>query len=220
MSDVVLGVFAKPPVPGKVKTRLCPPLSPAEAAAFYQVALAETIARFSVLPGELVIFYAGGEDYFRRTFPEVPRYPQGEGDLGIRMERALATLFAAGYRRAALVGSDSPDLPLELITAAFAALHDHDSVTIPARDGGYMLIGESRHLPELFDDIPWSTPDVLAATQRRAVQHGASCAVVGAWDDCDDWPALTALLERSPASATACHVREHLSCYLHADRSL
>jgi rSAM/selenodomain-associated transferase 1 len=214
MTDTVLGILAKPPEPGKVKTRLCPPLTPVEAAAFYQASLKETINNFSHLPCDVVLIHADEDDYFRLNFPETTLSPQGDGNLGARIERALGGLLNAGYRRAALIGSDSPDLPPELVGEAFAALHAHDCVTIPSRDGGYVLIGESRHVPELFVDIPWSTPDVLAKTRQRACELGVTYSSVGEWEDCDDWPTVLTLLERSPDSSTAEYVRANLAHYL------
>ncbi|MBW6511637.1 MAG: TIGR04282 family arsenosugar biosynthesis glycosyltransferase [Desulfuromonadaceae bacterium] len=214
MTDAVLGIFAKPPAAGKVKTRLCPPLTGAEAAAFYQTALHETINVFSTLGIDLVLFHSGTGDYFRQHFPHLQLRPQAEGDLGTRLEQALRDLLADGYQRAALIGSDSPDLPPKLVDAAFSALREHACVTIPAGDGGYVLIGESQHHPELFAGIPWSTTEVFAATQRRAAAFNLSCATVGQWEDCDDWGSVLALLERSPRSATAQYVRDNLARYL------
>jgi rSAM/selenodomain-associated transferase 1 len=199
----VLGIFAKEPVPGRVKTRLCPPLSAAEAAAVSQVCLAETVATMSRGPFVLVLFYAGREEYFRRSYPGLPLVPQAEGDLGRRMERALAALLQQGHGAAALIGSDSPDLPLARVEAAFAALGQADCVIVPAEDGGYVLVGERRHHPELFDNIPWSTARVLDATRRRATEIGIAYRELAPWADVDDLDSLKRLLHRSPGSATA-----------------
>jgi hypothetical protein len=198
-----LGVFAKEPLPGLVKTRLSPPLTGEEAAQLYRACLEETVAALGALPCDLVLFYAGGEAFFRENFPEVRLLPQGKGGLGGRMERALGLLLGEGYAAAALVGSDAPDLPPALVAEAFAALRSAEVVTVPARDGGYVLVGESRHRPELFRGIPWSSGGVLAATRRRAREAGAAYREVGAWEDVDDLAALRRLLQRSPRSTTA-----------------
>ncbi|WP_305043759.1 TIGR04282 family arsenosugar biosynthesis glycosyltransferase [Geoalkalibacter sp.] len=207
----VLGIFAKQPVPGQVKTRLCPPLSPEEAAALYAVSLEETVARMTAGVWRMVIFYSGSRDYFSRVFPGVPLLAQQGTDLGARLAAALSALLAAGARAAVLIGSDSPDLPLEHVEKAFAALAGHETVLAPAIDGGYVLIGESRHHPDLFADIPWSTAEVLPLTRRRAHAAGIALHELAPWEDLDDLAALRRLLERSPDSLTARYLQTHLA---------
>ncbi len=206
-----LGIFAKEPVAGRVKTRLCPPLTPAQAADLYRIALAETVQRLSTGPWQTLLFYTGARDYFAQNFPGLPLIPQQGSDLGARMAAALSALLAAGARGAVLVGSDSPDLPPAHLAEAFSRLGDHDAVLAPAADGGYVLIGESRHHPALFRGIPWSSPEVLLRTRERAERCALSLAELPPWEDLDDIHALRNLLERSPACATAGTVRRLLS---------
>lgn len=210
----VLGIFAKEPVAGRVKTRLCPPLSAAEAADLYRSCLEETVATMGGAGFDPVLFFDGEAAYFRHAFPGFRLLPQGEGDLGARMERALRTLLAGGSETAALIGSDTPDLPLALVEEAFAVLRQADVVVAPARDGGYVLVGERRHVPELFCDIPWSTSGVLAATRRRAADLGVDFREVSTWEDVDDLPSLRRLAERSPGCRTAQYLWRKLSRYL------
>ena len=193
----VIGIFAKQPVAGRVKTRLTPPLRPEEACALYRTALQETVARFSCGPAAPVLCCAGRRSWFACTFPGVPLLPQGRGNLGARLVRATAALFAAGGGPVAVAGADSPDLPLSLISAAFAALSDAEAAVIPCQDGGYALLALRRPAPALFAGIPWSTAEVLAATQQRATELGLRLATIGAWDDVDDLPSLHRLLARS-----------------------
>jgi hypothetical protein len=157
-----------------------------------------------------VLCTAGRRAWFARAFPALPLLPQGRGNLGARLARATTALFAAGGGPVAVAGSDSPDLPLAMIDAAFAALAEADVAAIPCRDGGYALLALRRPVPELFAGIPWSTPAVLAATRARAQALGLSFAAVAAWDDLDDLPALCRLLARSPDCATARYARAHL----------
>ncbi|WP_221250413.1 TIGR04282 family arsenosugar biosynthesis glycosyltransferase [Desulfuromonas versatilis] len=198
-----LGIFAKQPLPGRVKTRLCPPLSGEQAAELYRVSLIETVESLAGRDFDLVLFYAGEEAFFQSAFPALPRIAQAQGGLGERLERAFEALFARGCRRAAMIGSDSPDLPAHLVEEAFAALERASFVTAPAADGGYVLVGQDAVHPELFRDIPWSTPGVLAATRERARALGIGYREVAGWEDVDDLPSLRRLVERSPASATA-----------------
>jgi len=210
----VLGIFAKQPRAGLVKTRLVPPLTPAEARDLYRVALAESVAGFAAGPATLVLCGSGRSRWFARHFPALPFQPQGRGDLGARLQRVVAALFAAGGGPVAVAGSDSPDLPPALIAAAFAALATADVAAIPCRDGGYALLALRRPAPQLFAAMPWSTDQVLARTRERAEALGLRFASVGAWDDLDDLPALGRLLARSPQCATARHLRVHLGSRL------
>ena len=207
----VLAVFAKQPVPGKVKTRLCPPLSHREAAAFYEQALREVLERIMTLKEcDLAICYAGEQGWFADNFPAFRLLAQTGPDLGARMEQSLGDLFAAGYQRVVLIGSDLPDLPLKEINQAFELLHDVDVVYGPARDGGYYLVGESTHCPDLFRNIPWSTGVVLEESLRKAATVGMFTARLPVYEDLDDISAVEKFLERSPSSATAAFLRHHL----------
>ncbi|MDX9709080.1 MAG: TIGR04282 family arsenosugar biosynthesis glycosyltransferase [Trichloromonas sp.] len=205
-----LGIFAKTPRPGQVKTRFCPPLTPEEAAHLYQASLFETLERMGQGSFAPTLFHAGAPDWFAAHCPGLPRLPQGEGNLGRRLERGLTHLLEQGAPAAALIGSDSPDLPVEQVEAAFALLETAEVVTIPAIDGGYVLIGARRPYPELFRDMPWSTPELLAATRYRAQTLGLDYRELSPWEDLDDLAALRRLIDRSPHSATARHALAHL----------
>lgn len=209
-----LGIFAKEPRPGQVKTRFFPPLTPEEAAHLYQASLFETLERMGHGMFAPTLFHAGAPDWFAAHCPALPLLPQGEGDLGRRLERGLASLLKQGAPTAALIGSDSPDLPLEQVEAAFALLEKAEVVTIPAADGGYVLIGARRPYPELFRDMPWSTPELLAATRYRAQTLGLDYRELPPWEDLDDLAALRHLIERSPHSSTARHALAHLAHHL------
>jgi rSAM/selenodomain-associated transferase 1 len=210
MAANALGVFAKEPLPGRVKTRLCPPLTTEDAARLYRTSLEETLAVMAGVPAELTLFYDGGGAFFRKHFPGLRLVHQGEGDLGARLDRALNRLLAGGAGAAALIGSDSPDLPPSLVAAAFTALRDDDLAVIPAADGGYVLIGARACQPEIFRNIPWSTAQVWPLTRQKAARLGLRCRVVGHWEDMDDVAALQRLIRRSPASRTARLARQLL----------
>lgn len=211
----ILGIFAKQPVPGQCKTRLCPPLSLTEAAKFYACCLNETVARLQSAASsyQLAICYAGERNWFEREFPGVILVPQQGDDLGARMATALHGFLRQGYRQALLVGSDSPDLPLALVEQAISALQRADVVLAPAVDGGYLLIGESRHQPSLFSDIAWSTAQVFSTTWQRIEQQNISAVQLDHWEDLDDLPSLERFLQRSPEATTAVYLRKHLSRY-------
>ena len=206
-----LGIFAKEPQPGRVKTRLCPPLSLAEAAQVHHLSLQQTV--IALAPLQPVIFYSGDRAYFQENFPGIPLLPQGEGDLGARMAQAFRTLHARSGERALLVGSDAPDLPRQLIIAACAALATAAVVTIPAADGGYVLIGERGHHPPLFQGVAWSTAAVLAQTRAICVAQQLPYAEIGSWEDVDDDAALLRLIRRAPTLAVSTYAAGVLRNY-------
>jgi uncharacterized protein len=124
----------------------------------------------------------------------VPIAPQGEGDLGTRMRRALA---ACPPGPAVLVGSDIPALSADHIAAAFRLLGSHDLVFGPAADGGFWLVGARRCpvLPPLFGPVRWSgrhaLADVLSNLPRRV-----SAGFAARLDDVDDGPSYRRLAPR------------------------
>lgn len=199
----ILAIFAKQPQPGRVKTRLCPPLTPRQAARLYHCCLRETMRRTTAGDWQTALFFQGRPSFFSRAFPEMPLFPQSGMDLGARLAQAFASRFAAGAGQVVIIGSDSPDLPASLIRRAFAALDTHDTVLAPADDGGYVLIGLRQPVPALFTDIPWSTDGVLAKTRERILDLGLRCLELPGWYDLDDVASLRQLLERSPDSDTA-----------------
>src|SRR6185437_6174437 len=100
----------------------------------------------------------------RRVWPaRATIEPQGAGDLGTRMRRALA---ACPPGPAMLIGADIPRLTARHIADAFRLLGRHDLVFGPAEDGGFWLVGarHPQHLPPLFEQVRWSSPHALADT--------------------------------------------------------
>jgi hypothetical protein len=170
-AQAVLGVFAKQPIPGQVKTRLAGETSPEWAASVAEAFLRDTLARLAGIPARHVLAYAPANAgaYFAplagETFSLIPQAP---GDLGQRMAAFFQAQQAAGARAAVLVGTDSPTLPLEWIARAFADLHGRADIVLgPATDGGYYLIGIGRRLPPIFEGVRWSSSHVLAETMAR-----------------------------------------------------
>lgn len=203
-----LAVFCKAPITGQVKTRLCPPLTLAQAAELYKIALDETLRRFSALACDLVICYSGDQSYFAQNYPLIQRRPQQGEDLGARLGEALRALLLQGYSRVVLMGSDSPDLPVELVDQAFAQLASVDVVVAPATDGGYVLLGARCYHAALFDAMPWSSSTLMAQTRAALATSDISWQQLKVWQDMDDKDDLRELLRRSPDSQTARFVRQ------------
>ena len=181
-----LAIFAKTPLPGLVKTRLTPPLSPEEGADLYRCMLLDTVARVRSLPTDTFIFYDGDEFFFKTAAPGLPLIPQHPEGLGGRLEEAFATLTSMGYGARVVIGTDAPDLPLSFIEEAFRLIETGSDVVFgPAEDGGYYLVALSGPHGDLFKDIPWSGPDVLERSLERARQAGLASALLPPWYDVD-----------------------------------
>lgn len=171
MTTRAVVVMGKLPRPGRVKTRMCPPLTPENAAHLYGAFLADVFAYVDRETNERRVFSCAlteGDtiDEARALAPagwDVAAQ-SGEG-LGARIEDARVR-GAADY--VLVLGSDAPTMAPGRIRAAFAALAKHDAVFGPTEDGGYDLVGFAGPQPALLQDIPWSTPEVMAATERAA----------------------------------------------------
>jgi uncharacterized protein len=200
MQSVGVGIFCKTPAAGFSKTRLSPPLRPEECgmlSACFIRDLAATMHGIS-LDGNATPYAvytpAGTEDRLRALLPPGFRLLlQCEGDFGTRLLRATTDLLGAGHAGAILLNADSPTLPASILRAAVRALRDDVVVLGPAIDGGYTLIGLSRPHARVFEDIPWSTPDVYRLTVERAAEIGVPVVTVPLWYDVDDRATLRLL---------------------------
>lgn len=164
-------VFAKAPIPGRVKTRLIPALGADGAARLARRMLDHALEQAllaGIGPVELCASPAPGHpDWAGHPLPlDIQTSDQGEGDLGTRMGRAaLRHLHSDG--RVLLMGTDCPGLSARHLRAAAAALECHEAAIYPALDGGYPLLGLRVFHPSLFTDIPWSTTAVADRTLAR-----------------------------------------------------
>ncbi len=204
-------IFAKAPIPGQVKTRLCPPLTPDEAATLHGSFVLDTLERskaavatlklpldrfLACAPSSALVFFKIMEER-----QGVKLIDQVGDDLGARMNQAFETMFGLGYKRALIVGTDVPTLPLDQYQQALALLETNDLVLGPALDGGYYLIGLKGTAPDLFTGIPWSTDQVLSLTQEKATKIGLKTALISPWRDIDTLDDVQALIEASTLDA-------------------
>jgi len=209
--STALVIFAKAPIPGQVKTRLCPPLSPDEAATLHGSLVLDTLERTRTAVTKLKLpidRYLACAPTAAHVFFKIMEERQGVklidqvgDDLGARMNQAFETLFAHGYPRVLLMGTDVPTIPLDSFKQALTLLDSHDLVLGPAFDGGYYLIGLKRAIPELFIDIPWSTDQVLKLTQGKATSLRLMTGLLQPWRDVDTLADLQALIDASTAEA-------------------
>ncbi len=202
-----LVVMAKVPVAGEVKTRLCPPLVPADAAALAECFLLDRLEQLAeVTDADVAVAFAPPEE--RRTLlglvpPGVRLIPQEGADLGARLDRVLTDLLAEGYVGAVAVDADSPTLPTAYLRRACAVLGEGavDVVVGPCEDGGYYLIGLRAPAPALFRDMPWSTAAVTEETLARARRLGLRLALLPSWYDVDRGEDLARLRVPAPPEA-------------------
>ena len=201
-------VMAKAPVPGKVKTRLCPPLTEVQAAALAEAFLLDTWAAARAAFGvTTVLSYAGALGRFPPSLREVPAIEQRGADLGARIESAVIDgLARAGSSepRVVVIGADLPTLPADLLRSAASLLQMADVCLGPSSDGGFYLIGASRWEPGLLVDLPWSAANTLASTKARFAERGYAVLVGSPWDDIDepgDLEKLRSLLATDPGAA-------------------
>jgi rSAM/selenodomain-associated transferase 1 len=174
-----LCIFARTPVLGQVKRRLAESLGDAAALAAHEELLEGTLRR--CLEGRSYRL-----ELWLTDLSEVPDWLssppfstkmtvrlQSKGDLGGRMWETLREgLNASPY--CVLIGSDCPDIEAAYVRSAFEALAGADVVLGPAEDGGYGLIGLSRPVPELFQNMRWGDSGVRTRTLERAAHSGAS----------------------------------------------
>ena len=198
-----IAIMAKASVAGTVKTRLVPPLTQEEAAAFNTCCLsdiaANIIAAAEVVPIQCFAAYspAGSEAFFAALLPDrLQLLPPKEPTIGRSLFHAAHDLLAAGYGAVGLVNADSPTLPTRVLVEAVRCLRQPgDGLVLgPAVDGGYYLIGLKRFHGRLFEDIDWSTERVCRQTVARAQEIGLAVAMLPEWYDVDDDQALALLV--------------------------
>ena len=204
ISSAAIGIICKAPRAGRVKTRLIPRLGPARAAEISACFLRDIAASIASLPesvdarGYAIYAPSDAEEEMRALLPaDFGLVCHADGDLGRVLLGATRDLLASGHTSVLLVNSDSPTLPTRLLRQAIEALNGPaDCVVLgPATDGGYYLIAMKRAHAHLFSAIPWSTPDVLALTLKRAREIGLEVTLLPTWYDVDDAPSMRMLLD-------------------------
>ena len=193
---LVLGLFAKWPAPGAVKTRLAGHTSPEWAARVARAFLGDTLERLAALPVRRVLAFAppeAGTAFAVLAGDGFETMPQSSGDLGQRLASFLDQQLQGGTEAVVVVGADSPTLPPEHVAQAFQALDQADLVLGPTTDGGYYLLGCGRRVPPIFAGIDWSSNRVLAQTVACLADPSWRLALLPPWYDVDtpeDWAML------------------------------
>jgi hypothetical protein len=175
-----IAIFAKAPIAGFVKTRLIPAIG-AEGAARLQTKLIvrtiETALAAEIGPVSLWCTPDRQHELFRSVAEthDIEIHEQTGVDLRMRMLRAFETLTLR--HPTILIGTDCPALKANHLRDCIDALgHGADAVFVPAEDGGYVLVGMRKPIPDLFAGIPWGTDRVMAETRLRAAQFNVRIA--------------------------------------------
>jgi rSAM/selenodomain-associated transferase 1 len=191
----VLGLFAKWPAPGSVKTRLAAG-DPTWGARVARAFLLDAIGRLAAVEAGRVLAFDPKEreaEFATLVGGRFTLTPQGGGDLGQRLEAFVGRHLDAGARAVVVVGTDSPTLPVGHVEQAFADLERADVVLGPASDGGYYLAGCGRRRPPIFEGIAWGTGRVLAETVAALKDPAWRLTLLPPWYDVDtpaDWVML------------------------------
>jgi rSAM/selenodomain-associated transferase 1 len=189
MTQPMLLVVAKQPAAGQTKTRLCPPLTGATAAALYECFLRDTLEIMRSVPTAtpgIVYLPAAAVGYFRDLAPDFRLTLQEGADLGERLDNLLTTALAQGATASVVMDSDSPTLPVAYVSEAFSRLQEGADVVLgPCDDGGYYLIGLKQPQPRLLREVQMSTPTVLRDTLAIAEELGLRVALLPTWYDVD-----------------------------------
>jgi rSAM/selenodomain-associated transferase 1 len=193
----VVYVVAKAPAAGAVKTRLCPPLTPDQAAELARAFLLDTlvtVARADLVPR--IMSRGRAEEHALQTLvgPGTHVAVQLGTGLGPALESAFDEGFSDGFAAVAVLGADSPTLPATILREAFQALDDgHDVALGRTNDGGYYLLAARAVHTPLFREMRWSTPSVANATLRRCRALGLRAHLLPTWYDVDDASTLSRL---------------------------
>ncbi len=201
-----LVVMAKAPIAGAVKTRLMPFLSAEEAAELAQALLLDQLDHLCSLGAADLYLAFTPPDAGALMAPLAPApfalCPQADGDLGARMEQIFESLFAAGYRKIILIGSDLALVPPTYFNQAFAYLDGPQQRVVlgPSQDGGYYLVGLNQRTPSMFENMSWSHDRVLAQSVAKLAALGVPSLQLPSWFDIDTPDDLRSFALRSKTS--------------------
>jgi len=185
MHATLIQLFARPPVAGRVKTRLIPAVGIESATAIYLHCLKHNLQliEHSHFDFEIWLSEASSDGFFER-WPAI-HIQQGK-DLGQRMYHALSGALSNGYQKVILIGSDCLELTPAILQHVCAKLDHHDLVFIPAKDGGYVLIAARQRIDHrLFEGIDWGSERVLIQTLEAAMQCAINTALLNPLRDID-----------------------------------
>jgi uncharacterized protein len=182
----ILIIFYKNLVRNKVKTRLAATIGADKAFEIYKAMVEEINSKSQVIKVDKTVYYSDQitkDDVWNSHFKK--ELQRGE-NLGEKMMNAFKDVFALGYTKAVLIGTDIPSLTENILNDAFNKLDNNDIVIGPAYDGGYYLIGMRAIQSSLFEDIKWSSSQVLEQTTTRIDNLNLSYSLLPQLHDIDE----------------------------------
>jgi len=193
-----LVLYARVPRLGCVKTRMVPWLADGEALRLHLALLHDSLwlLRQAAVEAGAAPFVSFSEPWdpgeseehheLTAAISGLALRPQGDGDLGRRLEATCTGLHAEGCREVVVIGSDCPELPPAVVRSAFEALRQGARVVLgPAEDGGYYLLGVTPQIPAIFSGIPWSTGRVMETTLAVLDRASVRASILPSFDDVD-----------------------------------
>lgn len=189
--EPTLIIFLKAPRLGRVKSRLAEFIGEEAALEAYRILVEQQMA--SLPQGwNIEVHYTpmDARDEMRAWLGAAPYsyYPQVEGDLGNRLRHAQQDAFKRNAEKVLFIGGDCPYLTRKILDEAATYIKPQTVVLGPAADGGYYLLGLQEPHPQIFENIEWSTSQVLEQTIALARAHSLSLSFLKMLEDVDDFP--------------------------------
>jgi len=186
----LLIVFVKNIKLGKVKTRLAKTISNDAAFEVYKELVKIIKKTTENLPVTTHVYFS--DEIVHNKWNGHYKTVQTGNNLGERMQNAFQEGFDKGFEHIILVGSDIPDLTSEIIMDGFSALQNNDTVFGKALDGGYYLVGLSNMNAAIFENKPWSTPQLLDVTLQQLSKENKKVSLLQTLNDIDTYEDLIA----------------------------
>ena len=191
-------MFAKYWEPGQVKTRLGRVIGNPLASDIHLMFVQHLVNRFGAFGDRRTLVYspATAKNSFRQFLPDTwDMQPQSDGNLGIRMKTFFRESTDVANCKTLLIGSDTPDIPVSFAHQVVQMLDEVQVVLGPSSDGGYYLIAMNGFC-DVFDDVPWSTDQVLASTLNRLDQQRIPFQLLPELTDVDEIDDLKRLMQK------------------------
>jgi rSAM/selenodomain-associated transferase 1 len=169
----LLIIFVKEPKLGFVKTRIAKDTSDRFALNLYIDMVQQSIQKFQNQTFDMKLCICGDLKNTNKIFGDFDNFAQTSGDLGAKMTNAFKKQFQYGYEKIVLIGSDIPDINIDIINESFDMLKVHDMSIGSCFDGGYYLIGFNHNSfnADVFKDISWSTHRVYKQSLQKASKN-------------------------------------------------
>ncbi|APY11391.1 hypothetical protein BWZ22_09105 [Seonamhaeicola sp. S2-3] len=188
MTKNLVIVFVKNAIPGKVKTRLAKTIGNEAAFLVYKELVKITEKALKNLKIDKRIYFSNC--VVETEWTNHNKYIQNGNNLGERMKNAFNDGFNDGYNRIILIGSDLPDISAKHIKKGFSILNKKDLVFGPAIDGGYYLIGMRNMHKMVFENKPWSQPNLLTKTLNQLTENNITFSNLDTLNDIDTFDDL------------------------------